>query len=141
MNIHTIILAAGKGTRMNTNLPKVMQSLGGHTLISHVIKTAKKNSKNITVVVGHQKDLLKEQDYTHASPKSFNNHFGVPLSLANLNIRHKFGIFEVGMSKAGEIDNLSKMIKPDIAIITNIAEAHIENFKNIHQCIRQAFLY
>ena len=60
MNIHTIILAAGKGTRMNTNLPKVMQPLGGHTLISHVIKTAQKNSKKITVVVGHQKDLLKE---------------------------------------------------------------------------------
>ena len=79
------------------------------------------------------KDLLKEQDYTHASPKSFNNHFGVPLSLANLNIRHKFGIFEVGMSKAGEIDNLSKMIKPDIAIITNIAEAHIENFRSVKE--------
>ena len=60
MNIHTIILAAGKGTRMNTNLPKVMQPLGGHTLISHVIKTAQKNSKKITVVVGHQKGLLKE---------------------------------------------------------------------------------
>jgi len=60
LNIHTIILAAGKGTRMNTNLPKVMQPLGGHTLISHVIKTAQKNSKKITVVVGHQKDLLKE---------------------------------------------------------------------------------
>ena len=43
MNIHTIILAAGKGTRMNTNLPKVMQPLGGRTLISHVIQTAKKN--------------------------------------------------------------------------------------------------
>ncbi|MDC1042675.1 bifunctional UDP-N-acetylglucosamine diphosphorylase/glucosamine-1-phosphate N-acetyltransferase GlmU [Gammaproteobacteria bacterium] len=60
MNIHTIILAAGKGTRMHTNLPKVMQPLGGHTLISHVIQTAKKNSTDITVVVGHQKDLLKE---------------------------------------------------------------------------------
>ena len=60
MNIHTIILAAGKGTRMNTNLPKVMQPLGGHTLISHVIKTAKTNSKDVTVVVGHQKDLLRE---------------------------------------------------------------------------------
>ena len=45
---------------MNTNLPKVMQPLGGYTLISHVIKTAQKNSKKITVVVGHQKDLLKE---------------------------------------------------------------------------------
>ena len=60
MNIHTIILAAGKGTRMNTNLPKVMQPLGGHTLISHVIKTAKASSKDITIIVGHQKDLLKE---------------------------------------------------------------------------------
>ena len=60
MNIHTIILAAGKGTRMNTNLPKVMQPLGGQTLISHVIKTAKSSSKDITIVVGHQKDLLKE---------------------------------------------------------------------------------
>ena len=60
MNIHTIILAAGKGTRMNTNLPKVMQPLGGQSLISHVIKTAKESSKNITVVIGHEKALLKQ---------------------------------------------------------------------------------
>jgi len=60
LNIHTIILAAGKGIRMNTNLPKVMQPLGGQSLISHVIKTAKASSKNITVIVGHQKNLLKE---------------------------------------------------------------------------------
>jgi bifunctional UDP-N-acetylglucosamine pyrophosphorylase/glucosamine-1-phosphate N-acetyltransferase len=60
LNIHTIILAAGKGTRMNTNLPKVMQPLGGQTLISHVINTAKANSEDITVVVGHQKELLKQ---------------------------------------------------------------------------------
>ena len=45
---------------MNTNLPKVMQPLGGQTLISHVIKTAKVSSKDITIIVGHQKDLLKE---------------------------------------------------------------------------------
>jgi len=60
LNIHTIILAAGQGTRMNTNLPKVMQPLGGQSLISHVIKTAKESSKNITVVVGHEKALLKQ---------------------------------------------------------------------------------
>jgi len=60
LNIHTIILAAGKGTRMNTNLPKVMQPLGGQTLISHVINTAKASSEDITIIVGHQKDLLKE---------------------------------------------------------------------------------
>ena len=60
MNTHTIILAAGKGTRMNTNLPKVMQPLGGKSLIAHVISTAQDISKKVTVVVGHQKDLLKE---------------------------------------------------------------------------------
>ncbi len=45
---------------MNTNLPKVMQPLGGQSLVSHVIKTAKESSKNITVVVGHEKALLKQ---------------------------------------------------------------------------------
>jgi bifunctional UDP-N-acetylglucosamine pyrophosphorylase/glucosamine-1-phosphate N-acetyltransferase len=60
LNTHTIILAAGKGTRMNTNLPKVMQPLGGMSLIEHVISTAQEISKKITVVIGHQKNLLKE---------------------------------------------------------------------------------
>ena len=76
-------------------------------------------------------ELLHNYNNTYASPKSFNNHYGVPLSISNLNPHHKFGIFEVGMSKAGEINQLSKIIKPNLAIITNIAEAHIENFKNI----------
>ena len=60
MNTHTIILAAGKGTRMNTDLPKVMQPLGGMSLIEHVISTAQEISKKITVVIGHQKNLLNE---------------------------------------------------------------------------------
>ena len=62
---------------------------------------------------------------------SYNNHFGVPLSLSQLNTCHKFAVFEVGMSKAGEINKLTKLIKPNIGIITNIGEAHIENFKNL----------
>ena len=76
-------------------------------------------------------NFLSEYSSTHFSPKSFNNQYGVPISLSNLEANHTYGVFEVGMSKAGEISNLSKIIKPDIAIITNIAEAHIENFKNI----------
>ncbi|MDA9969400.1 bifunctional UDP-N-acetylglucosamine diphosphorylase/glucosamine-1-phosphate N-acetyltransferase GlmU [Gammaproteobacteria bacterium] len=60
MNIHTIILAAGKGTRMNTNLPKVMQPLGGKTIISHVIDTAQKVSDHITLVAGYKKEVLKQ---------------------------------------------------------------------------------
>jgi MurE/MurF fusion protein len=77
------------------------------------------------------KDLLQNFGDTYASPKSFNNHFGVPVSLSNLNSNHQYGVFEVGMSKSGEINRLSKMIKPNIGLITNIGEAHIGNFKNI----------
>ena len=77
------------------------------------------------------KDLLQNYGETHSSPKSYNNHFGVPLSLSNLSTKHKYGVFEVGMSKAGEINKLSKLIRPHIAIITNVGEAHIENFKNL----------
>ena len=67
------------------------------------------------------------------SPKSFNNKFGVPLSLFNLKKDDDFGIFEIGMDKKGEIDYLSKIIKPDIGVITNISYAHIKNFENINQ--------
>ena len=75
--------------------------------------------------------ILSNYDKTYASPKSFNNHFGVPISLSNLDLGHRYGVFEVGMSKTGEIDKLSKLLRPHLAIITNIAEAHIENFKNL----------
>ena len=75
--------------------------------------------------------LLKKKGDTCSSPRSFNNHYGVPISISNLTPSNKYGVFEVGMSKSGEIDNLSKIIRPNIAIITNIAEAHIENFKNL----------
>jgi murE/murF fusion protein len=78
------------------------------------------------------KTLSKISDVTY-SPKSFNNKFGVPLSLFNLRENDEFGIFEIGMDKKGEIDYLSKIIKPDVGVITNISYAHIKNFKNIHQ--------
>ncbi|MDC1463783.1 bifunctional UDP-N-acetylmuramoyl-L-alanyl-D-glutamate--2,6-diaminopimelate ligase MurE/UDP-N-acetylmuramoyl-tripeptide--D-alanyl-D-alanine ligase MurF [Alphaproteobacteria bacterium] len=78
------------------------------------------------------KTLSKISNITY-SPKSFNNKFGVPLSLFNLGENDKFGIFEIGMDRKGEIDYLSKIIKPDVGVITNISYAHIKNFKNIHQ--------
>ena len=77
-------------------------------------------------------NLLKNYGETYFSPRSFNNSYGVPISLCNLEQAHKFGVFEIGMSKKGEIDTLSRIVKPNIAIITNIAEAHIENFKNLN---------
>ena len=85
----------------------------------------KTSLKNLT------KDLLQNFGKTHFSPKSYNNHFGVPISLSNLSIDDQYGVFEVGMSKVGEINNLSKLIQPHIGVITNVGEAHIENFNNI----------
>jgi len=65
---------------------------------------------------------------THASVKSYNNHWGVPLSLARMHAGTDYAVFEVGMNHANEITPLTKMIRPNIAIITTIAPVHIENF-------------
>lgn len=70
------------------------------------------------------------QGQTHASIKSYNNHWGVPLSLASMHAGTDYGVFEMGMNHANEITPLAKMVQPDIAIITTIAEVHIENFDN-----------
>ena len=78
------------------------------------------------------KSLSKISQVTY-SPKSFNNKLGVPLSLFNLKKNDAFGIFEIGMDKKGEIDYLSKIIKPDVGVITNISYAHIKNFENINE--------
>ena len=63
----------------------------------------------------------------HRSVRSYNNHVGVPLSLARLPARAKFGVFEMGMNHAGEISPLADHVRPDVALITTIAPAHIEN--------------
>lgn len=65
---------------------------------------------------------------THASKKSFNNMWGVPLSLSNMHAGCDAGIFEIGMNHAHEITPLVQQVKPHIAIITTIQAVHIENF-------------
>lgn len=63
----------------------------------------------------------------HRSVKSYNNHVGVPLSLARMPAATQYGVFEMGMNHAGEIDALTRQVRPHIAVITAIAPAHIEN--------------
>ena len=65
---------------------------------------------------------------THASTASFNNHWGVPLSLSRFPRDAAFGIFEIGMNHAGEITPLVGMVQPDVAIITTIAASHLGHF-------------
>ncbi len=73
---------------------------------------------------------LRTQGQTHSSIKSYNNHWGVPYSLASMHSGTDYGVFEIGMNHANEISPLSKMTQPDIAIITMIAPVHIGNFDN-----------
>jgi MurE/MurF fusion protein len=107
------------------NFAKLKREYTSAKIIAITGSAGKTSLKNLI------KDLLKHFGKTCSSPKSFNNHLGVPISLSNLSYKDKFGIFEVGMSRFGEIRKLTGLIKPQIGIITNIGEAHIENFKNI----------
>lgn len=69
----------------------------------------------------------------HASAKSYNNHWGVPLSLANMTRDSRFGVFEVGMNHPGEITALVKMIRPHVALITTVEPVHLEFFNSVEQ--------
>ncbi|MBA3879243.1 MAG: UDP-N-acetylmuramoylalanyl-D-glutamyl-2, 6-diaminopimelate--D-alanyl-D-alanine ligase [Sphingobium sp.] len=66
----------------------------------------------------------------HRSVKSYNNHTGVPLSLARMPADSRYGVFEMGMNHAGEIAALTRIVRPHVAIITTVASVHIEFFKD-----------
>ena len=122
----------------NLNIFKVINSLKTFSKISSTIR----NVSNISTIAitgscgkTSFKDLLssslKRLSPISYSINSFNNKFGVPQSLFDINFKDSFGVFEVGMDKKGEIDNLSKLINPNVGVITNISYAHIKNFKSI----------
>ena len=119
---------------------KVKNSLSFLTRCSSIFRE-NINTKIISVTGSCGKTTLKEMigftlkkiSKTSYSPKSFNNKYGVPLSLFNLKSNDDFGVFEVGMDKKGEINYLTNIIKPDLGIITNISYAHSKNFKSIKQ--------
>ncbi len=119
---------------------KVKNTLIFLTEISKILRI-NLNTKIIAITGSCGKTTLKEllgsslkKNYkTSISPKSYNNKYGVPLSLFNLNQTDRYGVLEVGMDKKGEIDYLSRIIKPDISVITNVNYAHAKNFSNINQ--------
>ena len=119
---------------------KVQNSLNTFSKISSKIREVS-NINAIAITGSAGKTSVKEligQSFskiinTTYSIKSYNNKFGVPISLFEINNRSLVGVFEVGMDKKGEILKLSNLIKPDIGIITNISYAHIKNFKSLKQ--------
>lgn len=76
---------------------------------------------------------LSPSGSVHASVKSFNNHWGVPLTLANMPRDINYGVFEVGMNHAGEISALTRLVRPHIAIITTVAPVHLGFFASVDE--------
>ena len=76
---------------------------------------------------------LSANGETHASVSSYNNHWGVPLSLARCLESVKYAVFEIGMNHAGEITPLTKLVRPQVAIITTIEPVHLEYFGSLEK--------
>jgi UDP-N-acetylmuramoyl-tripeptide--D-alanyl-D-alanine ligase len=74
---------------------------------------------------------LAPQGETHASASSYNNHLGVPLSLARCPASARFAVFELGMNHAGEIEPLTRLVRPHLAIITAVEPVHLEFFGSV----------
>lgn len=108
-----------------SNLSCVIRKSLGTPIVAITGSAGKTSLKEL---IGQSLNILTPTLY---SKKSFNNQYGVPLSLFNLEKKHKIGVFEIGMDKKGEIHKLSNLIQPDIGVITNISYAHIKNFKSL----------
>jgi UDP-N-acetylmuramoyl-tripeptide--D-alanyl-D-alanine ligase len=74
---------------------------------------------------------LGKDGATHASVASYNNHWGVPLSLARCPQSARYAVFEMGMNHAGEIEPLTRLVRPQVAIVTTIAPVHLEFFSSL----------
>ncbi|ASM72756.1 MULTISPECIES: UDP-N-acetylmuramoyl-tripeptide--D-alanyl-D-alanine ligase [Roseobacteraceae] len=75
--------------------------------------------------------MLGDQGRTHASVASYNNHWGVPLTLARMPQDTEYAVIEIGMNHPGEIAPLARMARPHVAMITTVAAAHLEAFDDI----------
>ena len=80
--------------------------------------------------------LLSRQGSVSFSLGSLNNQYGVPLSLSRLPEESEFGVFELGMNHAGELTNLSLMVRPLVAVVTTVEIAHLENFESLEDIAR-----
>lgn len=75
--------------------------------------------------------MLAHFGATHASVASYNNQWGVPLSLARMPASSRYGVFEIGMNHAGEIAGLVAQVRPHVAVVTRVAPVHLEHFASL----------
>jgi UDP-N-acetylmuramoyl-tripeptide--D-alanyl-D-alanine ligase len=116
-------------------VPDVLEGLGQLALASRARLTgqiiAVTGSVGKTSTKEGLRCVLSAQGETHASVASFNNHWGVPLSLARCPAHVQYAVFEIGMNHAGEIEPLVKMVRPHVAVITTVEPVHLEFFGSV----------
>lgn len=94
-------------------------------------------SNGKTVVKEWLFQLLREDRNIVRSPRSFNSQVGVPLSVWEMNEEHTLGIFEAGISRPWEMEKLEAMIRPTLGLITNVGDAHSENFEGLEDKVNE----
>jgi Alr-MurF fusion protein len=121
-----------------TDTLEALQRLAGfHRKRFHIPVIGITGSNGKTIVKEWLYQLLHENFNIVRSPKSYNSQIGVPLSIWQMNSHHELAIFEAGISQPGEMEKLEKIIQPTIGILTNIGEAHSENFPNKEEKLKE----
>ena len=115
-DVHVALEAIGRAARARST-SKVLAVTGS---------VGKTSTKEMLV------QILGDQGHAHASVASYNNHWGVPLTLSRMPRDTQFAIYEIGMNHPGEIEPLARMVRPHVAVITTVGAAHLENFDSEH---------
>lgn len=118
------LLTVGHTQRGLEDLARAARSRSNAKIVAVTGSAGKTTTKEILAIA------CNALGRTHASAASYNNHWGVPLSLASLPRDAEYGIFEVGMNHFGELRNLVSFVRPHVALVTTIAPAHLEFFGN-----------
>jgi UDP-N-acetylmuramoyl-tripeptide--D-alanyl-D-alanine ligase len=137
-----VVVASGKRDTFGTDAPllivrDVLEGLRDLARAARVRSQARVIAVTGSVGKTGTKDALRlaltPEGETHASAASYNNHWGVPLSLARLPASAKFAVFEIGMNHAGEITPLTALVRPHVAIVTAIEPVHLEYFGSLNK--------
>ncbi|MCZ4350964.1 UDP-N-acetylmuramoyl-tripeptide--D-alanyl-D-alanine ligase [Roseovarius aestuarii] len=141
-------LAAGAGAALVSRIPDGVDKDAPLLIVPDVLQALEalgaaaraRSGARVVAVTGSvgktsTKEMLRAvlgvQGRTHAAEASYNNHWGVPLTLARMPADTEFAVIEIGMSAPGEIAPLSRLARPHVAMITTVAAAHLEAFRNI----------
>lgn len=116
---------------------KALQALAKYHRVNSTLKVASitgSNGKSTTKQM--LRAICETAGETVANMGNFNNQFGVPFSLLEIQPKHKYGVFELGASKEGDIEEIASLAVPDAAVITNVGPSHLEFFHDMETIYR-----